>query len=247
MVATMVYDDDKYIDYFNKVKRDIVCIKIEKKKDKFSLVETDRGKGIELDEEDPESSIENLFRQTIVPDAVYWNLNNLISSINLTIEFLISSYSLLQMEYDGIQSSKEDNPNMYWYIFHYENTIARISTLNDLLINLTNYALELNYKEDQHLRKNVLSSLKQKNNQLKSIIKRGGFQTKSIRNDSFHNTKPFYYKDSIEIKDGLIAVGQGDRNFNLIDDFPKIDADIQYLKQKYLDAVPQLSLKFLDN
>lgn len=47
------------------------------------------------------------------------------------------------------------------------------------------------------------------------------------------------------IKDGIIAVGKGERTFHLLDDLPKIDNDINYLKQKYLKSIPHLDLSFV--
>lgn len=174
--------------------------------------------------------------------------NNVIDSINLTQQLLAASYSLLKIQLDEVELSKEkgEDPNYFWFVFYFEDTVNRIFTLNDLLWNLVNYYYDYNEKENNSLKGNIRKRLKNDNlNTLMDLLDLYDFKTNVIRNSSIHNSKPFLFKEMVTVKNGAIAVGQGKREFDLDEDMPKLKGDIKYLSGKYKKFIEELKLEVL--
>lgn len=198
--------------------------------------------------EDKEEIKDSLLKTFIAPEEMHEDANNVIDSINITQQLLAASYSLLKLQLDAVNSSKSDDesPEYFWFAFYFEDTVSRISTLNDLLWNFVNYYYDYNKKENSSMIKKVRKALEQDDyTVLVDLLDDNEYETKTIRNHFIHNTKPFLYKGSTTVKDGIIAVGQGTREFNFDKDMYKIDDDIKFLSKKYQDIINELKLETL--
>lgn len=227
-ITVMNYNDSDYIIYYEKAVEMLGDIRLQRIKFKHELVDYKGHKVFKVEND----GINDLFFQGMfAPEGVYENTNNVIDSINITQEMLAASYSLLKIQLDEINSSKAngEEPNYFWFILYFEDTVNRISTLNDLLWNFINYFNGYDIPENHKMRDKVRKKLKEDDhNDLKALLTKNGFETNDIRNHSIHNTKPFLYKGATTVKDELIAIGQGTRKFNLDEDIVKIDIPITF-------------------
>lgn len=242
----MSYNESNYQKYYQECIDLLGGIRLKKLKFEHKLENTKIGDGIPVDSiEDINDSLMGAF---IVPQQMREDENNIIDSINLTQQLLAASYSLLKIQLDEVELSKEQDggPNYFWFVFYFEDTVNRIFTLNDLLWNFVNYYYDYNEKENNFLKGNVRKRLKKDNlNTLMDLLNLYDFKTNVIRNSSIHNSKPFLFKGMVTVKDGMIAVGQGSREFDLDKDMPKLEADIKYLSSKYKRFIEELKLEVL--
>lgn len=242
----MSYNELDYQKYYQECIDLLGDIRLKKLKFKHKLENTKMGDGIPIDSiGDINDSLIGAF---IAPQQMREDENNVIDSINLTQQLLAASYSLLKIQLEEVELSKEkgEDPNYFWFVFYFEDTVNRIFTLNDLLWNLVNYYYDYNEKENNSLKGNIRKRLKNDNlNTLMDLLDLYDFKTNVIRNSSIHNSKPFLFKEMVTVKNGAIAVGQGKREFDLDKDMPKLKGDIKYLSGKYKKFIEELKLEIL--
>lgn len=242
----MNYNESYYKKYYRECIDLLGEIRLKKLKFEHKLENTKIGDGIPVDSiEDINDSLIGAF---IAPQQMREDENNVIDSINLTQQLLAASYSLLKIQLEEIELSKEkdEGSNYFWFIFYFEDTVNRIFTLNDLLWTFVNYYHDYNEKENNSLKGNVRKRLKRDNlNTLMNLLDLYDFKTNVIRNSSIHNSKPFLFKGNTTVKDGMIAIGQGKREFDLDKDMPKLEDDIKYLSGKYKKFIKELKLEVL--
>lgn len=242
----MNYNESDYQKYYQECIDLLGNIRLERLKFEHKMENTKIGDGIPINS--MSDITDSLIGAFISTQKVREEENNVIDSINTTQQLLAASFSLLKIQLDEVESSKEkgENPNYFWFVFYFEDTINRIFTLNDLLWNFLNYYLDYNKKEDMYLKRNIRKSLKDDNlNTLVDLLDLYDFKTNIIRNSSIHNTKPFLFKGSITVKDGVIAVGPGKREFDFEKDMPKLESDIIYIGSKYKRLIGELKLEVL--
>lgn len=242
----MNYNESDYQKYYRECIDLLGEIRLKKLKFEHKLETPNIGEGTSIDKiEDASDSLIGTFMS---PVQMREDENNVIDSINLTQQLLAASYSLLKIQLDEVELSKEKggDPNYFWFVFYFEDTVNRIFTLNDLLWNFVNYYYDYNEKENNFLKGNVRKRLKRDNlNTLMDLLDLYDFKTNVIRNSSIHNSKPFLFKGMVTFKDGMIAVGQGSREFDLDKDMPKLEADIKYISDKYKKFIKDLKLEVL--
>lgn len=242
----MSYNESDYQKYYQECIDLLGDIRLKKLKFEHKLENTKIGDGIPIGSIDDIN--DSLIGAFIGPQRMREDENNVIDSINLTQQLLAASYSLLKIQLDEVELSKEQDggPNYFWFVFYFEDTVNRIFTLNDLMWNFVNYCYGYNEKENNLLKRNIKKRLKKDNlNTLIDLLDLYDFKTNVIRNSSIHNSKPFLFKGMITVKDGMIAVGQGSREFDLDKDMPKLEADIKYLSSKYKRFIEELKLEVL--
>lgn len=239
----MNYNESDYQKYYQECIDLLGDIRLKRLKFEHKLENTRIGMGIPID-----NINDSLIEAFISPQQIREDENNVIDSINMTQQLLAASFSLLKLQLDEVESSKDkgEDPNYFWFVFYFEDTINRIFTLNDLLWNFANYYFDYNEKENMYLKRNVRNVLKSDNlNTLVDLLDLYDFKTNIIRNSSVHNTKPFLFKGNTTVKDGVIAIGQGKREFDLDKDMPKLEDDIKYLSGKYQKFIKELKLEIL--
>lgn len=242
----MNYNELDYQKYYSECIDLLGDIRLKRLKFEHKLVNTKIGDGIPIDK--IENINDSLMGAFISPQQLREDENNVIDSINLTQQLLAASYALLKMQLEDVELSieKGEDPNYFWFVFYFEDTVNRIFTLNDLLWNLVNYYYDYNEKENNSLKGNVRKRLKNDNlNTLMDLLDLYDFKTNVIRNSSIHNSKPFLFKGNTTVKDGMIAIGQGKREFDLDKDMPKLEDDIKYLSGKYKKFIKELKLEVL--
>lgn len=242
----MNYNELDYQKYYRECIDLLGDIRLKRLKFEHKLETPNIGEGASIDKmEDFSDSMIGAFMS---PLQMREDENNVIDSINLTQQLLAASYSLLKIQLDEVELSKEkgEDPNYFWFVFYFEDTVNRIFTLNDLLWNLVNYYYDYNEKENNSLKGNIRKRLKNDNlNTLMDLLDLYDFKTNVIRNSSIHNSKPFLFKEMVTVKNGAIAVGQGKREFDLDKDMPKLKGDIKYLSGKYKKFIEELKLEIL--
>lgn len=243
----MNYNESDYQKYYQECVDLLGEIRLKELNFEHKPENTNLGIGILVDEIN-----DSFINSIIAPKQVFEKVNNVMSSIKLTQEMLAASYSLLKLQLEEVEllKEKDEDPNYFWFIFYFEDSVNRIFTLDDLLWSFVNYYCDYNEKDSFSLKRTInkrLNNNKEENKLLKEILNMNDFKTKAIRNSSIHNSKPFFYTGQITVKDGLIGVGKGNREFELEDDMPKLEHDIKYISSKYKMFIEVLNLEVVES
>lgn len=192
-----------------------------------------------------ETSIDNWLFNAVATNE---KIDDIIQSINFSIDFLMTSYALLQLEVLAMQDKdiEEKNLNLYPFFYNYENVLYRVFSLNDLLFHLMNEYFSLEVVPGVGFNRNVLEKIQ--NSTITNILKKDNFKTKDFRNDFTHNIKPFQMVDKYEIKtinnNDIIFGKEGFIKLTPREGLSLLDKDIDFLKNKYKYLINETSLKF---
>lgn len=160
----------------------------------------------------------------------YDNVVNIINSMIDNVEFLCSSYILM--------NNAKECDNQYWYFYYQHNVLNFLLSYDDLLYTLVQEVTEMyQVEKDYGFRGNLIKELKESENDLKIKFAKGLNKfslerTRKYRDNNTHNVKSYRRYNTVKISDGCLVASYG--NESIFESYKKFDDDFNNDLQKLL-------------